>query len=263
MRKQERLNRILELVVDSGNLNIDQAAQSLGVSIATVRRDFDELASRNLVSRSHGAVTALGSPFSLPISYKVAKQNSDKIKIAQKCVTLVERYQTIGLNGGTTTTEVARALGSSDKFAPDENSSVPALNILTNAVNIAAELTVRTQIKIVVTGGVAKTHSYELTGPLTESVIEEFAIDTAFIGIEGFDLELGALANFTDEARVNRAIAKRAAKVVIVTTSDKFNNRAFSVILKPEEIDCIITDDKIPPEIVKDLNSKGIDVIIA
>jgi DeoR family transcriptional regulator, aga operon transcriptional repressor len=263
MRKQERLNRILELVVAKGNLEVEVAAKELKVSVATVRRDFDELAIQNLVSRSHGAVTAMGSSLTLPLTYKVAKNGNAKLQIAQKAVEMVERYQTIGLNGGTTTSEVARALASHSNFAADNDLDRPALTVLTNAVNIAAELTVRPQIRIVVTGGVARTRSFELTGPLVESALDEFALDIAFLGIEAFDLELGALARYTDEARVNRAIAKRAAKVTLVTTSDKFNQRTFSVILKPEEIDCIITDENIDDQTVNALESKGIDIVIA
>jgi DeoR family transcriptional regulator of aga operon len=263
MGKQDRLNRLVELVVEYGNLEVEQAANLLGVSVATARRDFDELAAQNLVSRSHGAVTAIGSALSLPLTYKVAKNSDAKLKIAAKALQFVTRGQTIGLNGGTTVTEVARAFASSSEFAAIEGEDRPALVVLTNAVNIAAELTVRPQISIVVTGGIARTHSFELIGPLVENTLEEYALDVAFLGIEAFDMKHGALARFTDEARVNRAIAKRAEKVIIVTTSDKFSRREFAVILKPEEIDIIITDENIPPEIKKQLEEKGIEVVTA
>ena len=263
MTKQERLNRILELVVAHGTIEVESAAKALDVSVATIRRDFDELSQRNLLNRSHGAATAVGSSFTLPLTYKVAKDSDVKQRIAEKAAAMVERFQVIGINGGTTTTEVARALANNPIFAPGEEPERPALTVVTNAVNIAAELTVRHQIKIVVTGGVARAQSYELTGPLAEKVLEEVAIDTTFLGIEAFDMRHGAMARFEDEARVNRAIAQRADQVVLVTTSHKFEQKAFAVIMAPNEIDVIITDDAIPAKVKKELKAQGIEVVIA
>lgn len=263
MTKQERLNRILELVVAKGTLEVEAAAKALDVSVATIRRDFDELSQRNLLNRSHGAATAVGSSFALPLTYKVAKDNDVKHRIAEKAASMVSRHQVIGINGGTTTTEVARAIANNPEFAPGEDKDRPALTVVTNAVNIAAELTVRHQIKIVVTGGVARAQSYELTGPLAEKVLEEVAIDTTFLGIEAFDLRHGAMARFEDEARVNRAIAQRADQVVLVTTSSKFEQKAFAVIMAPDEIDIIITDEGITSKTKKELKAKGIEIIIA
>ena len=104
----------------------------------------------------------------------------------------------------------------------------PALTVVTNAVNIAAELTVRHQIKIVVTGGVARPQSYELTGPFAEEVLKEVNIDIAFLGVEAIDSIIGAAASHEDEARVNRQIAARARKIVVVTDSSKFKKSAFA-----------------------------------
>ena len=262
MSRQSRLDSLLELVVERGDISVDAAAEVLKVSVATIRRDLDTLAERQLVNRTHGGATATAGSFRLPISYKIAKGDEVKKQIAAKAASLVSRYQVVGINGGTTTTEVARALAASPEFAPGEPGEQPALTVVTNALNIATELTVRHQIKIVVTGGVARPQSYELTGPYAEAVLNEVMIDIAFLGIEAFDVQSGAGARHEDEARVNRQIAARAKKVIIVSDSSKFQKSSFAVISPVDEIDMIITDSGLDSRIRKGLERAGVEVVI-
>ena len=263
MNRQARLNAILELLVRQGSLEVDEAALSLHVSSATIRRDFDTLAEQQLLNRTHGGAVATGGSFKLPFTYKIAKQEDAKKRIAAVAASMVERHQVVGLNGGTTTTEIARFLATSPVFRPGSVGDPPALTVVTNALNIATELTVRHQIKIVVTGGVARPQSYELTGPYAEQVLNDVVIDIAFVGAEGLDPHIGATARHEDEARVNQQIAARAARVVIVTDSSKFDRRAFAMIRTPDQIDTIITDEGISEKATKILESAGVKIVIA
>ena len=263
MKREDRLNKILELLVSAGTLEVKAAASTLDVSIATIRRDFDVLAERQLLNRTHGGAVAIGGSFTLSLTYKIAKADEAKKRIAEAALSMVSRYQIVGLNGGTTTTEVARALANSPEFAPGEAGEQPPLTIVTNALNIATELTVRQQIKIVVTGGVARPQSYELTGPYAEQVLKDVVIDIAFVGVEGLDIKIGATARHEDEARVNQQLAARAAKVVIVTDSSKFDRTAFAMIRTWDQINTIITDDGINDSVRKQLEKLGIDIVIA
>jgi len=263
VNKQLRLNDILGLVVQRGSIDVDEAAQVLNVSLATVRRDFDALAKRQLLNRTHGGATATAGSFKLPLTYKIAKDDELKKAIAELAATLVSRYQVIGLNGGTTTTEVARAIVARSEFAPGDSQEVrPALTVVTNALNIATELTVRPQIKIVVTGGVARPQSYELTGPFAEAVLSAVNIDIAILGVGALDLINGAMAHHEDEARVNHQIASRAQKIVIVTQSEKFSNRTFASIIPASKIDVLVTDSGIPPQIAKGFEELGVEIML-
>ena len=134
--------------------------------------------------------------------------------------------------------------------------------MVTNAVNIAAELTVRHQIKIMVTGGVARPQSFELTGPYAEQVLNEVNIDIAILGVEAIDNQKGASARHEDEARVNRQIASRAEKLMVVTESSKFAKRAFANIAPISEIDILITDSGIHRETIEELRDNQVEVVI-
>src|ERR1700733_6210532 len=150
MTRYRRWNELRELLAAEGQLQVEEAAKALGVSEATVRRDLDELARQQMLTRIRGGGGAQGVPYDLPLRYKSERHPSEKQRIAAVAAGLVRPGQVAGLNGGTTTTEVARALAT----RPDLNSGPPpVLTIVTNALNIATELAVRQHIKIVTTGG--------------------------------------------------------------------------------------------------------------
>ncbi|CAM5266419.1 hypothetical protein SFUMM280S_05709 [Streptomyces fumanus] len=123
--------------------------------------------------------------------------------------------EAVGLTGGTTTTEVARALA----VRADLASGTPALTVVTNALNIANELAVRPQFKIVLTGGVARPQSYELVGPLADGVLGQITLDVAVLGVVGLDATHGAAAHDEAEAAVNRLLCERAERVVVAADS--------------------------------------------
>ena len=262
MSRQNRLDQILELIVEEGLIEVEKAANKFNVSRATIRRDLDILAQQQLINRTHGGATATGGSFRLPLAYKVAKHDDAKKRIGSYCVGLVKRYQVVGINGGTTTTEVVRALAGAPEFVQGEPGDQPALTVVTNALNIATELTVRHQIKIVVTGGVARPQSYELSGPFAEAVLSEVMIDIAFVGVESIDLVQGAGARHEDEARVNRQILSRARKVVVVTDSSKFRKTSFARICQLSDIDLIVTDDGLDLMTKSKLISLGVKIVI-
>lgn len=260
MSRNERINRILELVSKTGALEVDDAAEALKVSTATIRRDFDELSNRQLVHRTHGGIQAIGAAYDLPLRYKTAKEDRGKKRIAQMAASFVEKGQRIGLNGGTTTTELARELALSHKL--HETDGEIGLTVVTNAINIATEMVIRPHIKIVVTGGVARPQSYELIGDYASSVLEGLVLDVAFLGVNGVDPVIGATANHEGEAKIDQLIAESAKRVVVVTTADKIGSQAFARICKPSAIDAIITDRELKPEMKSAFEAEGVEIIV-
>ena len=260
MSRYRRLNDLLELLAADGQLTVQRAAGALGVSAATVRRDFDDLAAQQMLTRIRGGAVARGVTYDLPLRYKTERHPTEKHRIAAVAAAMVRPGQVAGLNGGTTTTEVARALAvradlqSGDPLAP-------ALTVVTNALNIAAELAVRQHIKIVATGGVARPQSYELTGPLATGVLEQVTLDVAILGVDGIDAVAGATAHHEGEASINRLMGRQARQVIIVADSSKVGQRAFARICTPAEIDVLVTDAGIAAEDAARLQDAGVDVV--
>ena len=162
MRRSERLSEILGTLASDGVVDVTALAGDLGVSEATVRRDLRLLEEQRMLARTHGGAVANDVMYELPLRYKAARHQPEKTRIAREAAGRVADGSVVGLTGGTTTTEVARAV--LDRTG---------LTVVTNALNIAGELAIRSDLKLVVTGGTARPESYELVGPLAERTLEE------------------------------------------------------------------------------------------
>lgn len=261
MARYERWNALLELLARDGRLDVEEAARNLDVSAATIRRDLDQLAEQQMLTRTRGGAVAHSVSYDLPLRYKTARHATEKQRIGDAAAALVRSGAAVGVNGGTTTTEVARAIGTrTDLHA---SGSGPAVTIVTNALNIANELTVRTHVKVVVTGGVARPQSYELIGPLATKVLDEVSLDIAIIGVDALDTTRGATAHHEGEATINHLMASRAEQVVVVADSSKLGQRAFARICPLSRIDVLVTDSAAPEAIVTELTQAGVEVIRA
>src|SRR5690606_20452970 len=110
MKRHERLSAVLQMLAERGSLSVDEAVSDLGISPATVRRDFDHLAKQQLLTRTRGGAVATTVSYDLPLRYKVGRQAAEKERIAQAIAALLTPGSVVGLNGGTTLTQVARAV---------------------------------------------------------------------------------------------------------------------------------------------------------
>ncbi|PNG20718.1 DeoR/GlpR family DNA-binding transcription regulator [Streptomyces cahuitamycinicus] len=269
MSRDARWRTLLELLVERGRLDVEDAAAELGVSAATIRRDFDGLAEQQMLVRTRGGAVVHGVSYELPLRYKTARHASEKQRIAKAVADLVAPGEAVGLTGGTTTTEVARALavrgdlvsGEFGVSAVSGVSGAPALTLVTNALNIANELAVRPQFKIVLTGGVARAQSYELVGPLADGVLGQITVDVAVLGVVAFDVTHGAAAHDEAEAAINRLLCERAERVVVAADSSKLGRRAFARICAAEAVDTLVTDTAADPEVVRRFEEAGLRVV--
>ncbi|NYH77072.1 DeoR family transcriptional regulator of aga operon [Actinopolyspora biskrensis] len=258
MNRHERLSTLLDLVGQRERVDVDEMAAELDVSAATVRRDLDQLAEQQLLSRTRGGAVASNVAYDLPLRHKSARHAPEKQRISAAAARLVRPGMVVGLNGGTTTTEVARAIATRTDL-PERGES-PSLTVVTNALNIANELVVRPHIKIVVTGGVARQHSFELAGPLGTRVLDEITLDLLFLGVDAIDPTLGAYAHHEGEASINQLMASRAAHVAVVADSSKLGHRAFARICRSSGVHTLITNEGATDELVSAFRGEGTQV---
>jgi len=257
MSRYERWNRLLELVAEHGHLEVSDTASALKVSEATIRRDLDQLAEQRMLTRTRGGATGSSQlAHELPLLYKTARHAPEKQRIGRAAAALIGADATVALNGGTTTIEVARALVS----RTDPGMS---LTVVTNALSVANELAIRPQIKLVVTGGVARPESSELIGPLATYVLSDLLFDWAILGVDGVDGIAGATAHHEGEASINRLMAGRAQRVAIVADRSKLGRRTFARVCSVDEVDVLVTDAAPDAPEVAALAEKGIRVIAA
>lgn len=261
MRQAERLETILEWLSGNGSVNVADISGELGVSAATVRRDLGLLERQRLLARTHGGAVAHGVFYELPLRYKGGRHKEEKLRIAREAATRVAEGHAVGLTGGTTTTEVARALAVRPDLAG--NAEGPQLTVVTNALNIANELLMRSRMKIVVTGGIVRPQSFELVGPLGGGILPEVTLDMALLGADALDPVLGAAAHNEGEAAMNALMVSRARRVVLIADSSKLGGHAFARICPIERIETLVTDSGAGAQLVAAFESAGVRVVRA
>jgi DeoR family transcriptional regulator of aga operon len=250
VRQSERLGAILEVLSSGGSVEVSDLADRLGVSPPTVRRDLSLLERQRLLARTHGGAVAHGVTYELPLRYKAARHHDQKQRIGAAAAASVRDGSAIGLTGGTTTTEVARALVDRQ-----------GLTVVTNALNIAGELAVRPNLKLVVTGGYARAESYELVGPLAEQSLAGLNLDVVFLGVDAISVAEGLSTHHEVEAHTNLALIERSRKIVVVADSSKIGRVAFARICPIDRVDELITDSDADGLLVAELESAGLRVV--
>ena len=249
---EERRQHVLTLIQQDGRVLVSELSEALGISRITIRKDLDHLEARGLLQRTHGGALApqTGSLLDPSLQEKEQHRLREKQRIAEAAVKLVKEGQCVLLDSGTTTMMIARALRSFSN-----------LTVVTNAVNIAAELT-GTNFDVILTGGMLRKNSFSLVGPQAEDVLREINADILFLGVDGFDVRRGLATPNVLESRVNRAMVKAAHKVVAVCDSTKFSHRSFALIVPPTSVHVVITDSELSADDAEALRSGGIEVIL-
>jgi DeoR family transcriptional regulator of aga operon len=258
MARHERLSTLLDMLGQREKIDVEDVAEELSVSAATIRRDLDHLAEQQLLTRTRGGAVANDLAYDLPLRYKTARHVPEKQRISNAAAAFAAKGMVVGLNGGTTTAGVARALALRSDLSG--RGDAPGITVVTNALNIAHELAVRPNVKIVVTGGVARPQSFELSGPLATRVLSELTIDLLFLGVDAFDPEAGAFAHHEGEASINRLMVERAERVVAVADGSKLGRRAFARICDTPQVHALVTDTDADPEAVRAFEAAGVEV---
>jgi DeoR family transcriptional regulator of aga operon len=251
MRQAERVGAILEHLSEHGSVSVADLAAELAVSPATIRRDLELLDDQRLLTRTHGGAVAQGVLYELPLRYKTARHQEEKRRIAAEAASRVADGEAVGLTGGTTTTEVARVLVERQR-----------LTVVTNALNIASELAIRPNLKLVVTGGWARSESYELVGPIAEQSLAGLNLDTVFLGVDGISFEAGLMTHHEVEAHTNLALMERARRSVVVADSSKIGRTAFARICAIECVHELITDGAADDGAVAAIRDAGVAVTV-
>jgi DeoR family transcriptional regulator of aga operon len=248
---EERRQHIVAIAQREGRVRVRELSQALDISQITIRKDLDYLQEKGLLQRSHGGALPMqpGALFDPPLKEKEQSHHIEKNRIGAAAAKLIQNGQCVMLDSGTTTLAVAHSL-----------KRLSHLTVITNAVNIAAELAT-TDFDVILTGGSLRKNSSSLVGPLAEDMLQEMHADILFLGVDGFDLEIGLTTPNVLEARVNRAMISAATRVIAVCDSTKFNRRSLSRIAPVSAIHQVITDS-MPAHMSETLSSLNIEVTV-
>jgi DeoR family transcriptional regulator of aga operon len=227
-----RHEAIVALLKTQGALSVNQLAMHFGCSPATIRRDLKRLSREmNDVRRFHGAAAMEPELLERGFQEKLAHSYQEKLEIAAAVVNWLPASGVLGLNGGTTTTLIARQLARAQK----------RLTVVTNAVNIAFELT-NSSIPVVVVGGALRPSNYETTGPAALDTLRGLHLDWAVLGANGVDPRFGASTTTELEAAVGRTFALQADCVVVAADHTKLGFNALFQMVEWGAVHFLATD---------------------
>jgi DeoR/GlpR family transcriptional regulator of sugar metabolism len=223
----------------------------------TVRRDLQRMEMQGLLRRVHGgAVKIARHSYEPPYPLRENQMHETKHQIGKKAAELIANGDSIALDVGTTTLEVARALDGSRE-----------LTIITSSLPIVNELVCRyslvSDIRLFVTGGMLRAREMSMIGHHAARLYEELHVDKAFVGVGGLSLEHGLTEYNLDDALVKRAMIATAEMVVVVADGTKFNRVTLAAIAPLSDVDVIVTDRSADQRTVEGLRDMRIEVIFA
>jgi DeoR/GlpR family transcriptional regulator of sugar metabolism len=253
MMKEERLQRILDVIHKAGHAKAGDLAGDFGVSEITIRRDLDELAERGVVRRTHGgAIIATSTAAEPPIIQRMTQEKEYKEAIAKMAAAMIRDGESIFIGSGSTVAYVARYL------ANHKN-----LTVVTNALNVSTELATAADISVVVVGGMMRREELSLIGHIAEQSLQEVTFDKVIIGIPAIDLKAGLTNDFLPEVMTDRTILNQAREVILVADHTKCGKVASAFVAPLNRVNTFITDIKTPPEFLEGVRTQGVKVIIA
>jgi DeoR family transcriptional regulator of aga operon len=260
---RDRIAFILDALTRDGHVDVDELAAALNVSTATVRRDLDGLALKQLLIRTRGGAATNSSTYDLPLQYNALRHADEKRRIGRAAANRIPPGSVVGINAGTTTTEVSRALAVRPDLEGTERETT--LTIVTNAINIAHELTVRSQFQLVVLGGVVRPASYELVGPLAERALADISLDDVILSANGISARSGVTCHNLGEASIGRQMIARAKRVTLVLDSSKFELSCLARMCGLEDVDTVVADEgaRDHRETIEALEQAGIELVVA
>jgi DeoR family transcriptional regulator, aga operon transcriptional repressor len=247
---EERRRRIRELLREEGRVRVEALAARFGISQVTIRADLSILESAGALTRTHGGALSLPEA-DQSLDVKQLQHRAEKQRIAAAAAGLIRDGETIILDSGTTTAEIARLIRTLD---------LKLINVITNALNIAALLIDVPSVRLIVPGGILRRESNSLSGPMAESTLATLRANRLYLGADGVDPQIGVMTPHLAEAELNAKMIGISQQVVVVADSSKFARRNISLIARVEQLHMLITDRAAPQDAIEQLRQCGVEV---
>ena len=250
----ERRHRILEILRDHGRVTVDDLAIRFATSQVTIRTDLATLEAAGALERTHGGALLRQDEDDQPITVKQTRHHAEKVRIAQTAASLIKDGETIILDSGTTTAEIAKQI---------RRLEVQSINVITNALNIALLLADVPSVRLIMPGGILRPESNSLSGHMAEAALASLQADLLFLGADGLDPERGVMTPHLPEAHLNAQMIAISRQVIVVADSSKLLRRNISLIARTEQLHMLITNAGANPDVVAELRRRGVEVRLA
>jgi DeoR/GlpR family transcriptional regulator of sugar metabolism len=242
-----RRQQILNLLEETGSLDVGDLADRFAVSVVTIRKDLDDLEREGLLQRTFGgAVFSHRSRFNKSFLERAGLHRREKRAIAAAALDYVKDGDTIILDAGTTTLALAQLL----------KQQVKSAFIITCSVPVALELS-SAGYDILLLGGMVRNKSLALLGRETLAVLDRYRADKAFLGSSGFTAENGHTTPNPDDAQIKEAIMRVSEEIYVLVDSSKYGDQCLTRFAHLRDVDLTITDSRLSKNKAKALEAAG------
>jgi DeoR/GlpR family transcriptional regulator of sugar metabolism len=249
----ERREKILEMLREDGHVKVSELSKVFGISEVTIRQDLEKLEEEQQLRRVHGGAILNNAGNNVREFSLVTRDHQDaKQAIAREAVKLIKNGDTIILDSGSTTTEIAHLI-----------MGFTNLTVITNALNIAMILGSNPGINLLVTGGEFKSPTLSLTGQKAADFFVNLHADKVFLATAGINIETGLTYPSVSDLVVKKAMIDASEHVYLVADSSKIGKSAFACLGSLSLVDTIITDDAMTLKDQDLLLRQNIDIVIA
>lgn len=246
----DRNETILQLLFRHGEMSIDDLAQELGISPSTARRDILALNRKYVVeqNRSQVRLTTVVDYDVLPF-YKFPVDPAEARALAEFALRMVQQGDVIGLSGGLICTQLALRLRHLEQ-----------ITVVTNALNVAAELAPYPNVRVMLTGGQINYDSFELIGQAVGSSLKGIWINKFFLGTSGITIEHGITGRDEAEALAAQTLMRHAGNTIVLADSEKFLRPNFATVAPLSDIDTIVTTTRLSMDVLGEFQKTGIHI---
>lgn len=250
----ERRNHILELLKTNRSISVSDLCVACEASEATIRRDLIWLETSGKLERTHGGAIVNPSERIFEediLTLREGKQLHEKHIIARKAFGLIEDYDSIVLDAGTSTFELARLIGQSDLH----------LTIVTNSMIVFKELANNPNVELIILGGKVRRNTLASVGSVAVELMQRLFVDKAFVGTNGVGILEGFTTSDMDEASIKRAMLLSAKQRIVLADHTKFNKIYMNQFASTSMVDVLISDELDPGIVAEFVEKHDIKVI--
>ena len=253
MFTEERRNMIYEWIKEEKRISIDQLTEKFQVSGTTIRTDLTELEKAGKIIRTHGGAMINEDPLYREDSISARRDLHihQKKKIAREARKLINDGDTILLDSGTTSLELAKLLH-----------DTMDITVITNDLQIALELQKMQNIYLIMLGGRVRNHFECTVGSSALRFLEELSVDKAFVTSNAVSISRGITTPSIENAEIKSAMMNIAEKRYLICDSSKIGRRTTCRFGKLENLDLILTDEGATEGFVESVKGKGTKVLI-
>ncbi len=248
----KRHQLILEKLNHEHHIEVSELCEELKVSAVTIRKDLKLLEDKGLLFRTHGGAS-LENPYinDRPVNEKEKISVSEKSDIAKTAAGLIKDNDSIMIASGTTVQQLAKSI-----------TNKGSLNVITSSLNVSLELLNHQNIEVIQLGGNLRHSSSSVTGHYAQHILEHISCNLLFLGVDGIDIEYGCTTTSLEEALLNQKMMEASQRTIILADSSKFGKKSFGRICGLEQVDQIITDSAISPNLAKKIQDLGVQLSI-